>query len=350
MTVPKSFALRFIAGRYKGGEFPLRPNREIIIGRGSEFDMVLDEDMVSRRHAKISTFHGRLILEDLGSTNGSFVNGQRLSGSTSLNVGDKVLIGTSIMELLQGGRTSTTPRASGQPVQLQVPQPNQSTVDAAPAQAIAAMHASNRATGEHRSTRMAPAVTIDRAQGMSGRFPDDGVGVPDLVELFVNGGRSGVMVLTDDRGREGRIFFREGAIYFASYAGPARQADVEPLKAFNRLITWANGNFRFENISPPPSFEIELTEDPRGMLVEAVRQWDELKRYDEHLLPDEARLSLNIPLESRLSALSAEALDTLQVAINCVEIGVILDFSEATDLETWQDLLYLLQNGYLVEV
>lgn len=343
MAAPKSFALRFIAGRYKGGEFPLRPNREIIIGRGSEFDMVLEEDMVSRRHAKLSTFHGRLVLEDLGSTNGTFVNGQRLSARARLNAGDKVLIGTSIMELVQGGRTSSTPRASAEiPVQLDVPSPNQATTDGMPAQMISPPVSGN--------TRLAPAVTIDRAQGMSGRFPEDDVGVADLVELFVNGGRNGVLVLTDTKGREGRIFFRKGTVYYASYADPGRQSEVEPGKAFNRLLTWAEGDFSFESISPPPSFEFELTGDSRAMLVEGVRQWDELKRYTEHLLPDDARLALNVPLESRLSALSAEALDTLQVALNCVEIGLILDYSEASDLETWQDLLYLLQNGYLVEV
>jgi pSer/pThr/pTyr-binding forkhead associated (FHA) protein len=76
-----SFALRFVAGEHKGGEFPLRPNREIVIGRGSEFDMVLDEDMVSRRHARLSTFHGQIVLQDLKSTNGTFVNGERITVS-----------------------------------------------------------------------------------------------------------------------------------------------------------------------------------------------------------------------------------------------------------------------------
>ena len=74
-----TYALRFIAGKYKGGQFPLRPNREMVVGRGSEFDMVLDEDMVSRRHAKIATYHGQIVVQDLKSTNGTFVNGERVS-------------------------------------------------------------------------------------------------------------------------------------------------------------------------------------------------------------------------------------------------------------------------------
>ena len=41
------WALRFISGKYQGGEFPLRPHREIVIGRSSELDMVLVEEDVA---------------------------------------------------------------------------------------------------------------------------------------------------------------------------------------------------------------------------------------------------------------------------------------------------------------
>ena len=77
LTLP--LALRFISGKYQGGEFPLPDEGEIVIGRSSELDMVLVEDMVSRRHAKISVQDGDIFLEDLGSTNGSFVNGEKIT-------------------------------------------------------------------------------------------------------------------------------------------------------------------------------------------------------------------------------------------------------------------------------
>ena len=64
MTDRPRFALRFISGKYQGGEFPLRMNREIIIGRSSDLDMVLVEDMVSRRHAKITTTDGDIFIAD----------------------------------------------------------------------------------------------------------------------------------------------------------------------------------------------------------------------------------------------------------------------------------------------
>jgi len=87
------FALRFISGKYQGGEFPLRMNREIIIGRSSDLDMVLVEDMVSRRHAKISSSDADVYIQDMGSTNGTFVNGIRLTRDRKLTPGDVVRIG-----------------------------------------------------------------------------------------------------------------------------------------------------------------------------------------------------------------------------------------------------------------
>ncbi len=93
------FALRFISGKYQGGEFPMHDNREIVIGRSSELDMVLVEDMVSRKHSRISTGEGDLSIQDLGSTNGTFVNGERIKQS-KLKEGDRILIGTSIITLV----------------------------------------------------------------------------------------------------------------------------------------------------------------------------------------------------------------------------------------------------------
>src|SRR5260221_9148547 len=93
------FALRFISGKYQGGEFPLRMDREIIVGRSSDLDMVLVEDMVSRKHAKILASADEILIEDLGSTNGTFVNGEKVK-QARLKEGDRILIGTSIIKLV----------------------------------------------------------------------------------------------------------------------------------------------------------------------------------------------------------------------------------------------------------
>ena len=90
-TTP-SYALRFISGKYQGGEFPLVKGREIIVGRSSELDMVLIEDMVSRKHAKIQAQDDEISIVDLGSTNGTFVNGEKVKQHV-LRDADDIAIG-----------------------------------------------------------------------------------------------------------------------------------------------------------------------------------------------------------------------------------------------------------------
>lgn len=345
----KTYALRFTAGRYMGGEFPLRPNREIVVGRGSEFDMVLDEDMVSRRHAKIATYHGQIVLQDLKSTNGTFVNGERVTVAR-LKLGDKVVIGTSIMEVVETGRGPVPQQVQETPAPAPpgglppppAPLPPLAITPGAPSPAIMSTIAAQ--------PTVAPRPTIDRSEGMSGRFPDD-VAVPELVELFTGGQRTGVLVLSDAGGAEGRIFFRDGRVYYATIARPTRPGEsaveLDPLKSLNRMLGWQGGDFRMDALNPPPAFENEIAGDTRELLVEGLRQYDELQRYAAHLPERHQRLALVTPLEARLSALSPEALDTLQVVINCGEMGLVLDYSEASDLETSQDVLYLMQNGYI---
>ncbi|MCI0398711.1 MAG: FHA domain-containing protein [Chloroflexi bacterium] len=76
-------------------EFPL-PQGTVTLGRESVNDVVLNDPEVSRRHARISFQAGQYIIEDLGSTNGTLVNGQRIHGPTPLRNGDTVDIGESI--------------------------------------------------------------------------------------------------------------------------------------------------------------------------------------------------------------------------------------------------------------
>ncbi len=79
------------------------PTQEIIVGRDPSCDHVFDHPMVSRQHAKLTRTRAGVTVEDLGSSNGTFVNGQRISAPTSLNVGDIISLGSFELKLnLQG--------------------------------------------------------------------------------------------------------------------------------------------------------------------------------------------------------------------------------------------------------
>lgn len=68
------------------------------VGRAWENEIVLPDDRVSRRHGQLTTRHGALVYSDLGSTNGSFVNGVRVS-EIALGSGDVVRLGNSTLTI-----------------------------------------------------------------------------------------------------------------------------------------------------------------------------------------------------------------------------------------------------------
>jgi pSer/pThr/pTyr-binding forkhead associated (FHA) protein len=71
----------------------LEPGCEVTLGRSPECSMQLPAAGASRRHASIAWRGGRPVLRDLGSTNGTFLNGERVQGERPLESGDRIMIG-----------------------------------------------------------------------------------------------------------------------------------------------------------------------------------------------------------------------------------------------------------------
>ena len=84
------------AGTAAGRRLSLKD--ELVIGRAVAGDGRLSDDHeLSRRHARLARdAGGQLTIEDLGSANGTFVNGERLAGRQVLNIGDSVRIGSTV--------------------------------------------------------------------------------------------------------------------------------------------------------------------------------------------------------------------------------------------------------------
>jgi pSer/pThr/pTyr-binding forkhead associated (FHA) protein len=89
--------LRVVAGPDRGQEFGLDKHR-CVIGRRNA-DVVLHDPRVSRQHAIIEIYKDRILLKDLGSSNGTQVNGRRVEVEM-LAAGSRILIGDSTLELL----------------------------------------------------------------------------------------------------------------------------------------------------------------------------------------------------------------------------------------------------------
>lgn len=71
----------------------------LLIGRGSDAAIRLDDDYVSTRHARIASSGEQWFVEDLGSTNGTYIGSSRISAATAIQLGTQVRIGKTILEL-----------------------------------------------------------------------------------------------------------------------------------------------------------------------------------------------------------------------------------------------------------
>jgi hypothetical protein len=70
-----------------------------VLGRGDAVDIHLEDPFASSRHARISWEGSTVMIEDLGSTNGTYLNGEPLDGPAPLHVGDRIRIGDSEFSL-----------------------------------------------------------------------------------------------------------------------------------------------------------------------------------------------------------------------------------------------------------
>lgn len=87
-----------VEGTLRGTSLPLGSSA-ILIGRSPSCTLVIDDIALSSRHARLFPQFGGWVIEDLGSTNGTFVAGQRITEPTAVPLGAQVRVGTNVLEL-----------------------------------------------------------------------------------------------------------------------------------------------------------------------------------------------------------------------------------------------------------
>jgi pSer/pThr/pTyr-binding forkhead associated (FHA) protein len=81
----------------RGRSFPL--GQELSVGRAAGCVITLDDTYVSQLHARVFQQDGQVFVEDLGSTNGTYLNRQKVSGPMVMGRGDQLMVGNTVMEL-----------------------------------------------------------------------------------------------------------------------------------------------------------------------------------------------------------------------------------------------------------
>jgi len=304
------YVLKFISGKYQGGEFPLEMDGEVVIGRSSEPDMVLVEDMVSRRHARITTYNGEIYIEDFGSTNGSFVNGEKIT-KARLKEGDRILIGTNIIKLVHRDADA---EGAGQDMRGAASMPDRGS-----------------------ATRTSGATLTGSISGLIEEVP-----LPDLLQLFSTSKKSGVLIIHKDDD-VAKVYLREGRVHYGTIND---DPEVTAYKAFYRILGWNYGTFSLEHPTEE-TFENEIDESTEALMMEGMRIVDEIANLGGDVPDQNDMLQIISPIIPPLRSLTPELLDTIQLVLNYGKVSSVLNKSLASDLETMQDIVYLIRNDYV---
>ena len=86
-----------VSDNLQGRRFPV--GAATVIGRSDDADIVIDDGYASDLHVRVGMHNGTMTVHDLGSTNGTYVNGRRVTVPTAVTLGDSVQVGRTILEV-----------------------------------------------------------------------------------------------------------------------------------------------------------------------------------------------------------------------------------------------------------
>jgi pSer/pThr/pTyr-binding forkhead associated (FHA) protein len=273
----------------------------VVAGRSGDADLILVEGMVSRRHTRFAVDQGLLTIEDLDSTNGTFINGDKVK-SRRLQEGDRVLIGTTILKVV----------FSESPLGTKPPPPSSGPLD--------------------------DVATADRGH-MAGQLSE--VSVPELIEMF-GSSRQRLVLEIDGSGGKTRVTIADGRVLDCTNV---RLPDAPALKCVLRVLGYTKGTFAVRTFRQPSEARLDIPIPE--LLVDGLFKLDEKHVLRQRLPEGDDKLVLARPMAPMLNALSERDLDLLQVAHNAGSVEAALDQSPDTDLDTAKRLLALIDGGYL---
>jgi pSer/pThr/pTyr-binding forkhead associated (FHA) protein len=290
--------------------FRVLPMQRAILGRSSDAAIHVEETGVSRQHALIEHQEGVPHLVDLGSTNGTFLNGRRIDNET-IHTGDRIQIGSATFEVTVGKDHGPGSIREGTDPEVR--------------QEIAEI----RQKLQQSPSGSGP-VAVQQTV-LAGSLAN--IGLPSLLQTLEANRNSGTLMLHFDELR-GQIHLADGLPVHARL-GPTRGK-----KALFRLVGRSDGRFEFlEPGFEPQRATIEGRLD--GLLLEAVTELDEFTQYRSELPPDDTELVFT---ENRFFVLSRMPPDLFEV-LACIarhrQVGPIIDECSLSDLEVVRHLLML---------
>ena len=186
-------------------------------------------------------------------------------------------------------------------------------------------------------------MTAHSGSSMTGTIRE--VPLPDLAQLFSTSKKTGTLVLIKD-GVEAKIHLDKGQLIYASMSDAP---GLSPLKAIFRALAWEDGSFELRG--PEPHNFPELLDMPtEHILMEGLRQLDEMRHMQKKLPPLDAELVIVTPLLARLADLPTEALDIFQLVYNYGKVRDVLDRASSTYSDAGNILADLIARNYISQV
>ncbi|MBV1861200.1 MAG: DUF4388 domain-containing protein [Nannocystaceae bacterium] len=300
--------LNFLHGTYSGREFPLEGGGAIA-GRSSEADLVLADDAVSRKHVRFFSKRGRTWLRDLGSRNGTHVNGNPVE-LHCLREGDRLLVGSNLIAVEFKALADVSEARAGE------------------------------------APRRRGGAEAGPGHSMAGSIEE--IPLMDVLQWLSTSRKTGSLKVRDvDTGRTGAMHLKEGLVIYAAIEGNLR---LHPEKALLRMLLWQKGSFELENIDEldaPDEPKTRLNMSLEHVLMEAARQQDEMAALDKKYTLPKARDRVALVRKSPVKwhTLTDDQLDLVQDIIELGGWKNVLDTRETDDLTLHKQLAALKKVG-----
>jgi hypothetical protein len=262
--------------------FDLLETFRVAIGRHDSNDLCFNSRNVSNYHAEILNEAEGLVLRDLGSTNGTYVNEERVR-RRKLGHGDRIRIGNNeiTVKLANGNGAQATP----------------------PARIVGQQGVFRRGSGEN-----------------------GGMTLRQLLLNLCRQGQSMKLLLARTKQDEIAVYIHDGKIVLAE-SGKARAE-----KALYRAFEWHQGNFRVEPFPANDSVPRIMTVPVETIVDEGEQQAAEMDELINKLPPPEATLRLRESCKMRICDFTPAELDVLQGLVRHGTLGGAIEESTMTDL------------------
>lgn len=310
-------------GDRMGERLAIEAGQKLYFGRDSNTDFYLNDRKISRKHASLewNALDQTLILEDLGSLNGTYINGQLVENSVKLKHGDRIQLGAYTLELLFADSDHAVFDA-----------PTRIETDAAKIDKTGVYHSVDEES-----------LSLTGGRLISGKLSE--ISLADLLQLLAATKKSGRLVLSDKKilsveQIEGRakasLYIQNGELIYA------QMGDLENELACYELVAMKEGYF---GLFPHSDFKFKkkIKMPIEALLLESFRRLDESNQKPNF----EASTRFSANIERQLTELKPDQLSVFQLAWKHQEYAEILAHYDYQPAKLDAILDYLVKNKFL---